>query len=226
MSNRVVIAVDGPSGVGKTSVSRAVAERLGFGHLDTGAYYRGATMAAMINRVDLADEQAVAAAVEKAAFDFADGVMTLEGIDVSAAIRTDVITAGVSVVAAHPAVRAVLVGHQRRWVADHDCNAVVEGRDIGTVVFADSPLKVFLTARPEVRAARRARQDGEVLTEAVRTDLDRRDRIDSTRQASPLVAAADAVEIDTSDLALNEVIEVVMGLAGERGLTADRSMIE
>lgn len=216
----MVIAVDGPGGVGKTSVSRGVAERLGFGHLDTGAYYRAATMAAMINRVDLGDERAVAAVVERASFDFSDGVMTLEGIDVSASIRSDLITSNVSIVAAHPAVRAVLVEHQRAWVAAHDCDAVVEGRDIGTVVFADSPLKIYLTARPEVRASRRALQDGEVQAEAVRADLDRRDRIDSTRQASPLAVAADAVEIDTSDLGLDEVIAAVIGLARERGLAA------
>jgi len=216
-----VIAIDGPSGVGKTSVSRGVADRLGFDHLDTGAFYRAATVAAVINRVDVGDEQAVADVVREATFDFRDGVMTLEGIDVSAPIRTDAVTNMVSAVARHPLVREVLVDHQRAWVTNHDCNAVVEGRDIGTVVFPDSPLKIYLTARPEIRAARRARQDGDQDTAAVQQDLARRDTVDSTRAASPLAMADGGVEVDTSDLTLEEVIDTVVRLAWERGIGPD-----
>jgi len=218
MSERVIIAVDGPSGVGKTSVSRGVAERLNFGHLDTGAFYRAATIAVLVNRADLGNEAAVAEVVADAAFDFADGVMTLEGIDVSDAIRSDTVTAAVSGVAALAQVRLVLVGHQREWVVRHDCHAVVEGRDIGTVVFPASPLKIYLTARPEVRAARRAMQDRDTDAKGVREDLARRDRVDSTRAVSPLTMAEDAVEVDSSDLSLSEVIELVVGLAAERGI--------
>lgn len=220
MTNLNVIAVDGPSGVGKTSVSKGVAARLGFDHLDTGAYYRAATVAALINRVDVDDEEAVAEVVGGASFEFADGVMTLEGIDVSAPIRTDRVTAMVSSVARHPAVRSLLVEHQRAWVERHGRDAVVEGRDIGTVVFPDSPLKIYLTARPEVRAARRARQDGEVDQAAVQQDLARRDTVDSTRTASPLALAEDGVEVDTSDLTLDEVVQTVLALAAERGMGA------
>jgi len=215
VSERTVIAVDGPGGVGKTSVSKGVADRLGFGHLDTGAFYRAATIVVLVNRVNVADEAAVAEVVANASFDYLDEVMTLEGIDVSEAIRSEVVTDAVSGVAALPRVRSVLVHHQRHWVVKHDCHAVVEGRDIGTVVFPDSPLKIYLTARPEVRAARRAKQGGEDAR-SVRDDLARRDRIDSTRAVSPLSVADDAVEMDTSDLSLEEVIDVVMRLAAER----------
>jgi cytidylate kinase len=220
VSERTVIAVDGPSGVGKTSVSRGVAAKLGFDHLDTGAYYRAATVAALINRVDVEDEAAVAQVVRDATFDYQDGVMTLEGIDVSEPIRTDRVTAMVSAVARHPEVRAVLVDHQRAWVGTHRRDAVVEGRDIGTVVFPSSPLKIYLTARPEVRAARRARQDGDVDTASVQEDLVRRDTVDSTRAVSPLAIADDGIEVDTSDLSLDDVISLVVGLAAERGIGA------
>ena len=202
-------------------MDRGVAVRLKFGHLDTGAFYRAATIVVLVNRVGLADEAAVAKVVADATFDFVDGVMTLEDVDVSEAIRSDAVTAAVSRVAALAEVRSVLVGHQRDWVVRHDCHAVVEGRDIGTVVFPNSRLKIYLTARPEVRAARRATQDGDTDAKTVEQELGRRDRVDSTRAVSPLTMADDAVEIDSSDLNLPEVIDTVLSLAAERGITPE-----
>ncbi len=216
-----VIAVDGPSGVGKTSVSRGVARRLAMGHLDTGAFYRAAAMAALVSRVDLHTEAHVLSVVSGATFDYDEGVMTLEGIDISSAIRSEHITQSASRIAVYPSVRNVLVRCQREWVAQRGGRAVVEGRDIGTVVFPDALLKVYLSARPEVRAGRRA---GETLSSgsasAIQEHLTERDNVDSTRTASPLMAAEDAVTLDTSDLSEAEVIARVLELATQRGFGA------
>ena len=215
-----VVAIDGPSGVGKTSVSRAIASALGCEHLDTGAFYRAATVVALINRTDLSVEASVLAAVAQTFFGFSDGIMTVEGIDVSAAIRSDAVNEAVSRVAAYPSVRRVLVAQQRKWVAAHDGRAVVEGRDIGTVVFADSAHKFYLTARPEIRAARRAGEDPHSNDiGAIQDLLERRDTVDSQRAASPLAAAEDAVVIDTSDITQAEVVEALLAKLADSGLT-------
>ncbi len=210
-----VVAIDGPGGVGKSTVSRRVAEALGLPYLNTGAYYRAATVAVLRSGLDPDDGPAVAAEVGRRAFSFEAGRMFLDGEDVTEATRTPEVTAAVSAVAAHPEVREHMVAAQQGWMAAHGGQGVVEGRDIGTVVLPDAPLKVFLDARPEVRAARRAadREARGVDAGAVQADLARRDRIDSTRDASPLVAADDAVEIDTSDLGIDEVVERVLDLA-------------
>lgn len=215
-----VIAVDGPGGVGKTSVSRGVADQLGWAHLDTGAFYRAATVVTIVQRVDLAIEAEVLTAVTGADLGFAEGSMFVEGLNMDAAIRSDRVTAEVSRIAAYPSVRANLVDRQRRWVAEHPDGAVVEGRDIGTVVFPEAPLKVFLTARPEVRAARRAGETPHAAVSEVHQQLAVRDRADSNRQVSPLTAADDAVEVDTSDIGQDEVVRVIVDLAAERGLGA------
>ncbi len=135
------------------------------------------------------------------------------------AIRSAEVTGAVSTVAAYPSVRSVLVDRQRSWVDEHGGRAVVEGRDIGTVVFVDAPLKIFLEAREDVRAARRAGETPKAVVGDVQADLNRRDRADSSRAASPLVAASDAVVIDTSDLDRESVTALVIALATERGIT-------
>lgn len=217
MSGGCVVAVDGPAGVGKTTAARGAAESLGWAHLDTGAFYRAAALIALVRRLDLSNEAEVTAAAAAAGLDYREGRMLVEGIDMSEAVRTEAVTAQVSRVSALAGLRAVLVRRQREWVASHGGRAVVEGRDIGTAVFPGAALKVFLTARPEVRAARRA---GEEAAEegSVREALERRDRIDSTRRASPLAKAEDAVVIDTSDSSVDEVLSEVLRLCSERGI--------
>ncbi len=212
-----VIAIDGPGGVGKTSVSRGVAAALEWDHLDTGAYYRAATVSILIQRIDPRDDDRVASALANASFSYEDGVMLLEGVDVSEAIRTEIVTRNVSAVAANRRVRRILVHHQQCWVEGRP-GTVAEGRDMGTVVFPHAPLKVFLTARPKIRAARRAGETDPAAIDRIAADLARRDQIDSSRQASPLDVADDAVVVDTSDLAKEEVIDRIVQLARQRGL--------
>ena len=214
---RFVVAVDGPGGVGKTTVSRAVAEALGCAHLDTGSFYRAATAVAMLHRLDPTNEAEVMRVIAGVTLDYSDGRMLVEGIDMSEALRTQAVTAEVSRLSTLPGVRMLLVRRQREWLASRGGRAVVEGRDIGTVVFPAASLKVFLTARAEVRAARRAAQASiEVVT--VRENLARRDHLDSTRRASPLKPADDAIVMDTSDIAVTSVVDAVLRRAAERGI--------
>ena len=213
----LIVTVDGPSGTGKSTVSRAAAARLGLPHLDTGAFYRAATVAALKAGVDLDNGQAVAEVIGRAVMDQQDGAMFLDDEDVSEAIRRPDVTADVSRVAAIAEVRRILVSHQRDWVARHGGRAVVEGRDIGSVVFPNATLKIFLDARPEVRAGRRAVESGEDHS-SVLEDLERRDRFDSTRAASPLTVPDDAVVIDTSDLGFDEVVDRVVELVRDRSV--------
>jgi cytidylate kinase len=206
-----VIAIDGPAGSGKSTVARGVAAALGLPTLDTGAMYRAIALAALDAGTDLADGAAVAAVARAADVSLERGVTRLDGTDVSDEIRGPRVTSAVSQVSAHPAVREVLVARQRAWVAEHG-GGVVEGRDIGTVVLPDAPLKVFITARDDVRAARRQRDERaaarDVAVGAVQEALDRRDRADGTlgRATRPEEAAADAVVIDTSDVGADDVI--------------------
>jgi 3-phosphoshikimate 1-carboxyvinyltransferase len=213
----LVVAIDGPSGVGKTTVSRGVADRLGLPHLDTGAFYRAAALAVMRSGVDVDDSQAATRVVGAGDFDYREGIMLLAGEDVNEAIRSPALASSASKVSAIPAVREVLVARQQDWVEAHGGAAVVEGRDIGTVVFPQAPIKVFLTARPDVRAARRAGETPEAggSVEGIAEELERRDRRDTTRAASPLRPAADAVEVDTSNLSIDEVIARILLLVSE-----------
>jgi cytidylate kinase len=210
-----VIAIDGPAGSGKSTVARGVAAALGLPTLDTGAMYRTVTLAAMESGVDLADGDAVAQVAGDALIDLEDGRVSLGGRDVSATIRGPEVTAHVSQVSSHPAVRAVLVDRQRQWVAAHG-GGVVEGRDIGTVVLPDAPVKVFVTARDDVRAARRqldeVAAERMVAVDHVRDALSARDRADGTlgRATRPEDAAPDAVVIDTSDIAADDVIAQIV----------------
>ncbi len=211
-----VVAIDGPSGVGKSTVSRAVAAALGTAYLDTGAYYRMATLVALRGGVDPDDARGILDALATVSMDFVGGSLLLDGEDVSAALRGPDVTAAVSAVAAHPAVRTAVVDLQRAWVARHDGDAVVEGRDIGTVVFPDAPVKVFLDADPEVRARRRAR-DQEAAGASLETLIEgmaARDAADSTRPTSPLRPADDAVRIDTTALEVADVVAVILDLVG------------
>jgi cytidylate kinase len=192
-----VIAIDGPAGSGKSTVARAVAAHLGLAYLDTGAMYRTVALAALREGVEVAETARLA---ELAA--------TVE-TDTTPAIRTAEVTAFVSGVAAVPEVRRELVKRQRRWAAEHD-GGVVEGRDIGTVVFPEADLKVFLTASDEERARRRGDEVGAADYRGVQDALARRDRLDSTRAVSPLKPADDALVIDTTGRTVEEIVEEVL----------------
>lgn len=210
----MVIAIDGPSGVGKSTTARAVAAALGMAHLDTGATYRVATLVVLTEGVDSSDPDSILDVLSHHSIGFEDGEALLDGTSVRTAIRSTDVTATVSAVSAHPTVRERIVGLQREWVATHGGTAVVEGRDIGTVVFPEAPVKVFLTARPEVRAARRA-GDAEVSgvsVAEVAEALVARDTADATRAASPMRPADDATIIDTSDQGIHEVVSEILDL--------------
>jgi cytidylate kinase len=208
----VVVAIDGPSGVGKSTVSRSVADALGIAYLDTGSTYRAATLAVLNAGVDVDNEEAVLDVVLAHTIDYGSTGVLLDGASVGDEIRTERVTSRVSVVSAHPRVRSEIVEVQRRWVNNHGGTAVVEGRDIGTVVFPDTPNKIYLTARPEVRAARRAgdneAQDATVAQ--IAASLRARDAADSSRAASPLRPATDATIIDTSDIGIDEVVAAIL----------------
>ena len=210
----MVIAIDGPGGVGKTTVTRRLATLLGVEFLDTGATYRAATVAALRSGVDIHDEEAVLEVVRACSIAYVDGDILLDGESVATESRSEAVTVAVTPVSAHPRVRAHIVELQRRWVRDRGGHAVVEGRDIGTVVFPEAPVKAFLTAAPEIRAARRAgdAEAGDRAVSEIVADLNRRDHADSTRAASPLRMADDAVEIDTSTMGIEDVVAAIMGL--------------
>ena len=216
-AEKPVVAIDGPGGVGKTTVSQGVARALGCPSLDTGAFYRAAALMVRLHRIDPEDEAAVLAVLSGADLDYRDGAMFVEGVDVSTAIRSDSITAASSRLAPLPGLRLVLVRRQRAWVAARDCPAVVEGRDIGTVVFPDASVKIYLDASPAVRARRRAGETSAALRD-VATQLGQRDLLDSTRATSPLTSAPGAVAIDTSALTADQVIVRVLELCRDRGI--------
>jgi len=219
----VVVAIDGPAGTGKSSVSRGLASALGARYLDTGAMYRIVTLAVLRAGVDPTDAEAVASVASNAQLSVSydtDGVRCyLAGEDVSPEIRGDEVTGAVSAVSAVPAVRTRLVGLQRE-MTNGPGDVVVEGRDIGTVVLPDAPVKIFLTASDETRARRR--NDQNVASglpddyDAVLADVRRRDHLDSTRPVSPLRAAADAVIVDTSDMTEAQVIAHLLALVRQR----------
>jgi cytidylate kinase len=210
----LIVTLDGPAGTGKSTVSRKVASRLGVPRLDTGAFYRAAGLAAIRAGVDLADHEAVANVVAGISLDQDEGRMLLDGVDVSQEIRSQASTEASSRVSTHPGVRGLLVVYQREWVTRHDNRAVVEGRDIGSVVFPEATVKIYLDARPEVRARRRADQTGTEQADVL-AELIARDERDSTREASPLVIPEGAVIIDTSDMTVDEVVDSIVGLARE-----------
>jgi cytidylate kinase len=201
MTGGPTIAIDGPAGAGKSTVSRAVAQHLGLDRLDTGAMYRAVAWAALARQVDLGDEGALAELAEHLRLEVGARVVA-DGTDITQAIREPDVNRAVSVVAARAAVRAVLVARQRQWVADRG-GGVVEGRDIGSVVFPDADLKVYLTANPDERARRRSEEGPDGVA--------RRDRLDSTRAASPLEVADGAHVVDTTGRSVDDVVKEVLG---------------
>ncbi|MGB5757397.1 MAG: (d)CMP kinase [Acidimicrobiales bacterium] len=202
-----VIAIDGPAGSGKSTVAKRLADRLGLEYLDTGAMYRSVTFAVLANGVDPEDQEKVATIARQVRIDLGpDGVVTVDGLDATTEIRGPEVSRSVSVVAANQEVRSELVSRQREWTRRRG-GGVLEGRDIGTVVFPDADLKVYLTADPEVRAARRAREVTDLDYDIVAADLARRDTYDSERQHDPLRQAEDALILDTTGLSIDEVVD-------------------
>ncbi|MEV7396479.1 (d)CMP kinase [Aeromicrobium sp. NPDC092404] len=219
MSKPLVVAIDGPSGSGKSSTSRGVADRLSLAYLDTGAMYRAMTWALLERGVDLEDPRAIAAAAGDVRLtsgtDPLDPTIHVDGTDVAEPIRSSEVTSAVSLVAAVPEVRDMLVDLQRETIAQ-SAGIVVEGRDIGSTVAPDAPVKIYLVADAAARAARRAAETGEADTAATELALARRDEIDSTRAASPLAKAEGAVVVDGTHLTLEEVIDTIVGIVDAR----------
>jgi cytidylate kinase len=195
-----VIAIDGPAGAGKSTVSRRVAHHLGLQRLDTGAMYRAVAWAVLRDGIDPSDQPAVAEVARSVAMEVGDRVLA-DGVDITQAIRSPEVNQWVSAVAANPEVRRTLVARQRQWVADQG-GGVVEGRDIGSVVFPSASLKIYLTASAEERARRRTDEGAEGVA--------RRDRLDSTRAASPLEVADGAKIVDTTGRSIEAVVEEVL----------------
>ena len=234
----MIVAIDGPAGSGKSTIAKEIARQLGFNKLDTGAMYRAVTFAALDRGIDLDDEAAIDALAEQIEIRFTNGTgedtrLTIDGQDASAAIRTPQVDANVSKVSAYPGVRAAMLIHQRRAAEDRDIAAedrdiVAEGRDIGTVVFPNAQVKVFLTADPRERARRRVLQrhqnDAQPLTEEqleaeVDETLDalkQRDKLDSSREVAPLVPAQDAVHVDSTAHTIDEVVHIIEDLINQR----------
>jgi cytidylate kinase len=214
----IVVAIDGTSGSGKSSTSRGVAHRLGLRYLDTGAMYRAMTWWMLRHGVDVHDPEAVAARCDEARIECGTDplvpTITVDGEDVATAIRLPAVNAAVSPVSAVPAVRARMVGVQRRLIDEalDGPGIVVEGRDIGSVVWPEAPVKIYLSADASARATRRAAEEGGSDVGATEASLLARDRIDSGRAVSPLMMAEGAVHIDTTPYTLHEVIEQIVAL--------------
>ena len=205
-----VIAIDGPAGSGKSTVAKALADRLELEYLDTGAMYRGITFAALARGVDPSEAGPVADVARTTKLEVTRESVTVDGLDATIEIRGPEVTRAVSLVASNSAVRTELRSQQREWAERHG-GGVIEGRDIGSVVFPEAELKVYLTARPEIRAARRSKEVSDLDYETVATDIARRDALDQGREDSPLAEAEGAVIIDTSDLSIDQVVDHIVG---------------
>lgn len=204
-----VIAIDGPAGSGKSTVARQLADRLQMAYLDTGAMYRAVAFAALRHDVDPEDEAAVATLARDLGLTVSLEGVIVDGVDATVEIRGPEVTRAVSIVAANPGVRDEMRRRQREWAVAHD-GGVIEGRDIGTVVFPDAELKVYLTASPDARARRRAKEVTELDYEAVAAAIAERDARDQGREHSPLAAADDAIEVDTTARTVDEVVDVLL----------------
>ena len=214
----MIIAIDGPSGAGKGTIARSVAERLGYGHIDSGAMYRAVGWKALHDQIAFDDEEGLAHLAERARIDVSSGAVTIDGHEVTRAIRTPEIDRAATAVARLPKVRQALVARLRQLGARGAI--VMEGRDIGTVVFPRADVKIYLDAAPEERARRRAtdpaHSGGPPVVSEVAKMLTARDEIDRTRKASPLYAAGDAVVIDTTGKTIDEVVGAVLTVIGEK----------
>jgi cytidylate kinase len=211
----MVIAIDGPAGAGKSTVARGVAEALGFTYLDSGAMYRTVALAALRQGMDPDDGEALAELAPRLEIRLADGRVTLDGDDVTEAIREPEVTEAASRVSVHPGVREAMVRRQRELIDGG--RYVAEGRDIGTVVSPDAPLKVYLTASPEERARRRAAETGADQDDVLAAQIER-DTRDTEREVGSLRQAGDAIQLDTTGLDVDQVIRAVVAAARERGL--------
>ncbi|KAA0236408.1 MAG: Cytidylate kinase [Acidimicrobiales bacterium] len=202
----IVVAIDGPAGSGKSTVAKALAERLGLEYLDTGAMYRAVTFAALRRGIDPSDQEPVARMVRDIELSVDQDQVIVDDVDATIEIRGPEVTRAVSLVAANPEVRTEMRRRQREWARSHG-GGVMEGRDIGSAVFPDASLKAYLTARPAVRAQRRAQEVTDLDYETVAADLARRDALDSERQHDPLVTPEGAVVVDTSDRTVEEIVD-------------------
>jgi len=216
MSKRLIVAIDGPAGSGKSTSAKLVAQKLGYLYIDTGAMYRTVTFLSIKNNV-LKNNNAITEIAKKSEIDlkFIDGVthVAVDGTDVTDQIRLPEINQNVSDISTIEEVRKILVDKQRK-LANENSGVVMEGRDIGTVVFPDADVKIFLVASIEARANRRAKEYEEkgvtISLEEVKSNLQKRDKIDSTREASPLTKAEDAIEVDTSNVTIQQQVDIII----------------
>ncbi|MEY3582072.1 MAG: cytidylate kinase [Actinomycetota bacterium] len=215
-AHRRVIAIDGPAGAGKSTIAKALATRLNMKYLDTGAMYRAVTFEAMLRELDLDDQGAITLMAQECDLHVGLDRVIINGHDATQAIRGTEVTGSVSKVAANSGVRTEMRIRQQEWATSHG-GGVIEGRDIATVVFPDAVLKVFLTASPEVRAQRRVDQSGGNVAE-IAAAIAERDLLDSTRADSPLASSSDSVVVDTSDRAIDDVVDEIEKLFIERNL--------
>lgn len=210
-TNEKIIAIDGPAGSGKSTIAKALAKRLNLEYLDTGAMYRAVALISIQQKVEIKDEKQVLAVAKEMDFNFEDGLCVVNGFDATKEIRGSEVTRVVSVVAAMPTVRQEMVERQRLWVEERN-GGVVEGRDIGSVVFPKAKVKVYLTASEEVRAERRIEQEETLDASKVADSIRKRDEADKGRSTSPLVRSEGAIEIDTSLMGVEETIEEILGI--------------
>ena len=213
----MIIAIDGPAGAGKSTIAKKVADRLGYIYIDTGAMYRAFTYELLISSISLSDIEEITKVLEKTNIEFKNNEIFLNNLNVTNEIRSKNVTANVSAVSAIPQVREKLVDLQRKIASES--NSILDGRDIGTVVFPNAELKIFLTASVKIRALRRYNEliakDKNIDINEIEAEIEKRDKLDSSRETSPLIKAADAIEIDTSDLSIDEVANTILKLAEE-----------
>jgi cytidylate kinase len=209
-TNEKIIAIDGPAGSGKSTIAKALAKRLNLEYLDTGAMYRAVALISIQQKIEITDEKQVLAIAKEMDFNFEDGICVVNGFDATKEIRGSEVTRVVSVVAAMPTVRQEMVERQRLWVEKRS-GGVVEGRDIGSVVFPKAKVKVYLTASEEVRAERRIEQEETLDASKVADSIRKRDEADIGRSTSPLVRSEGSIEIDTSLMEIEETIEEILG---------------
>ena len=210
-TNEKIIAIDGPAGSGKSTIAKALSKKLNLEYLDTGAMYRAVALGSIQQKVEIEDEKQVLAIAKEMNFNFENGLCVVNGFDATKEIRGSEVTRVVSVVAAMPTVRQEMVERQRLWVEERN-GGVVEGRDIGSVVFPKAKVKVYLTASEEVRAERRIEQEETIDASKVADSIRKRDEADRGRSTSPLVRSEGAIEIDTSLMGVEETIEEILGI--------------